>query len=143
MLRRQAEARDPFPALCLLQLRQPPALVSARLARFGCSQAGDFQATVPVAGGGEHVDRCGRLLPLSRAALALRKLGVRADTLPLSFYADHDWATLRADALDRFGTAVEHRFSRREVEAMMAAAGLRDVRFAEGPPYWTALGYKA
>ena len=81
--------------------------------------------------------------PLSRAALALRKLGVRTDNLPLSFYADHDWATLRADALDRFGTAVEHRFSRREVDAMMAAAGLRDVRFAEGPPYWTALGYKA
>jgi hypothetical protein len=67
---------------------------------------------------------------------------VQADNIPLAFYADHDWATLRADALDRFGTAVEHRFTRSEVEAMMTAAGLRDIRFSEGPPYWTAVGFK-
>ena len=80
--------------------------------------------------------------PLSRAARLLRRLGVQADNLPLAFYADHDWATLRADALDRFGTAVEHRFTRSEVEAMMMAADLRDIRFLEGPPYWTAVGFK-
>jgi len=80
--------------------------------------------------------------PLSRAARLLRRFGVQTDDLPLSFYADHDWATLRADALDRFGTAVEHRFTRSEVEAMMMAAGLRDIRFLEGPPYWTAVGFK-
>jgi len=80
--------------------------------------------------------------PLSRTARLLRKLGVATDNLPLSGYADSPWAVLRADALDRFGTAIEHRFSRAEMERMMIDAGLRDVRFAEGPPFWIALGYK-
>lgn len=81
--------------------------------------------------------------PLSRTARLLRKLGVGTDNLPLSGYADRSWAVLRADALDRFGTAIEHRFSRAEIERMMVDAGLRDVRFAEGAPFWVALGYKA
>jgi SAM-dependent methyltransferase len=80
--------------------------------------------------------------PLSRSARLLRKLGVAAGNLPLSGYADSPWAVLRADALDRFGTAIEHRFSRAEIERMMLDAGLTEVRFAEGPPYWVALGYK-
>ena len=81
--------------------------------------------------------------PLSRTARLLGKLGVASDNLPLSAYADSSWAVLRADALDRFGTAVEHRFSKAQMERMMLSAGLRDVRFAEGPPYWIAVGYKA
>lgn len=80
--------------------------------------------------------------PLSRTARLLRKLGVGADNVPLSAYADSPWAELRADSLDRFGTAIEHRFSKAEIERMMVDAGLRDVRFADGPPYWIALGYK-
>jgi SAM-dependent methyltransferase len=81
--------------------------------------------------------------PLSRSARLLRKLGLKTDDLPLSGYADSSWAVLRADALDRFGTAIEHRFSRAEIERMMLDAGLRDVRFADGPPFWIALGTKA
>jgi SAM-dependent methyltransferase len=81
--------------------------------------------------------------PLSRTARLLRKLGIPADNVPLSAYADSPWAQLRADALDRFGTAIEHRFSRAEIERMMVDAGLRDLRFAEGPPYWIAIGTKA
>jgi hypothetical protein len=61
----------------------------------------------------------------------------------LAIYRNESWATLRADALDRLGTAVEHRFSKQEVEGMMYRAGLRDIRFADGPPYWIAMGYKA
>src|SRR5690348_7612361 len=81
--------------------------------------------------------------PLSRSGRLMRKLGLPTGNLPLSFYMDQPWADLRADALDRFGTAVEHRFSRAEIERMMVNAGLRDVRFADGPPYWIALGYKS
>ena len=50
---------------------------------------------------------------------------------------------MRTDALDRFGTQLEQRFSRREIEAMMQAAGLVDIRFREGLPYWVACGRKA
>lgn len=80
--------------------------------------------------------------PLSRSAQLLRRFGLPTGNLPLSGYMDRPWAELRADALDRFGTAVEHRFSRAEIERMMVGAGLRDVRFSEGPPFWIALGYK-
>ena len=81
--------------------------------------------------------------PLSRTGRLMRKLGLPTDNLPLSIYIDSPWMDLQADALDRFGTAIEHRFSRAEIERMMEGAGLRDVRFAEGPPYWIALGYKS
>ena len=49
---------------------------------------------------------------------------------------------MRTDALDRFGTRLEHRFTRKEIEAMMKAAGLEDVRFREDEPYWVACGRK-
>jgi hypothetical protein len=50
--------------------------------------------------------------------------------------------TMRTDALDRFGTRLEHRLSRGETKAMMDAVGLRDIRFSESPPYWCAIGYR-
>lgn len=80
--------------------------------------------------------------PLSRTARLLRGAGLNADNVPLSFYDQASWQTLRADALDRFGTAIEHRFSRAEIESMMHRCGLGGIRFAEGPPFWVALGFK-
>ena len=80
--------------------------------------------------------------PLSRFGGLLQKLGIRTDNFPLAYYIGRDWVDLRADALDRFGTALEHRFTKPEVEALMRDAGLSDLEFADGPPYWTALGYK-
>jgi len=50
---------------------------------------------------------------------------------------------MRTDALDRFGTRLEHRFSRVQIDAMMRASGLIDIRFREGEPYWVACGRKA
>ncbi|MGE5562571.1 MAG: class I SAM-dependent methyltransferase [Bacillota bacterium] len=81
--------------------------------------------------------------PLSRAGRVLRRLGASTANLPLSSYIDRPWVDLKADALDRFGTSVEHRFSRVEIEKMMHEAGLRDVRFSEEPPYWVAVGFKS
>lgn len=81
--------------------------------------------------------------PLSRAARLAGKVGLPTRNIPLSLYAHRPWHDLRADSLDRFGTAVEHRFSKAEIETMMTAAGLTRVRFAEGAPYWVALGFKA
>jgi SAM-dependent methyltransferase len=81
--------------------------------------------------------------PLSRTARLLERSGRNVDYLPLSFYRRSSWATLRADSLDRFATPLEHRFTRNEVAAMMTRAGLTDIRFREGPPYWVAVGWKA
>lgn len=81
--------------------------------------------------------------PLSRLSRFLDRRGLDVSNIPLSAYRDSSWATLRADALDRLGTAVEHRFTRNEVEAMMKRAGLAKIRFHKGTPYWVAVGFKA
>ena len=49
---------------------------------------------------------------------------------------------MRTDSRDRFGTPLEQRFSRQEIQVMMEAAGLGEVRFSERAPYWCAVGIK-
>ena len=46
------------------------------------------------------------------------------------------------DALDRFGTRLEKRFTKAQIERMMAEAGLERIAFGDGEPFWCALGYK-
>lgn len=81
--------------------------------------------------------------PLARAAGLLKRLGLKASHVPLAYYSDHSFFTMRTDALDRFGTPLEQRFSREAIRAMMEQAGLVDVRFSEHAPYWCAVGTKA
>jgi SAM-dependent methyltransferase len=80
--------------------------------------------------------------PLSRTAGLLERWGRDVGNFPLSFYRRSSLTTLRADALDRFGTPLEQRFSRAQMEAMMRRAGLERICFLEQAPYWTAVGYK-
>ena len=80
--------------------------------------------------------------PLARLAGLLEKAGVKVDNLPLSDYRTLSFYSMRTDALDRFGTRLEQRFTRVQIETMMRAAGLGDIRFLEGPPYWCAVGRK-
>jgi hypothetical protein len=47
---------------------------------------------------------------------------------------------LRTDALDRFGTPLEQRFSKAEIDSMMRQAGLVDIRFSDREPFWVACG---
>jgi SAM-dependent methyltransferase len=80
--------------------------------------------------------------PLARGARLLERRGVDVDRVPLSTYRDSSFYTMRTDALDRFGTALELRFTRAQIGAMMEAAGLERVTFSPEPPYWCAIGYK-
>jgi hypothetical protein len=50
---------------------------------------------------------------------------------------------MRTDALDRFGTRLERRFTKQQIKEMMTNAGLTDIRFSDAVPYWTAVGFKA
>lgn len=75
--------------------------------------------------------------PLSRMA---RAFGPNA---PLYAYRNASFYTLRTDALDRFGTRLEHRFTKEQIRAMMETAGLTSIRFSERIPYWTAVGLRA
>jgi SAM-dependent methyltransferase len=80
--------------------------------------------------------------PLARVAALAERVGLPAEGIPLHYYRDKSFYVMRNDALDRFGTGLEQRFSRVQIAEMMTAAGLSDVRFREGPPYWCALGFR-
>ena len=46
---------------------------------------------------------------------------------------------LQNDALDRFGTRLEQRFSKRDIEEMITKAGfdVTTLRFSDIEPFWT------
>ena len=70
-------------------------------------------------------------------------MGYGVSSIPLSFYREHSFYTLRTDARDRFGTPLEQRFTKAQIEKMMLDAGLKDIRFSESAPYWCAVGVRA
>jgi SAM-dependent methyltransferase len=80
--------------------------------------------------------------PLARSARVLERLGADVERIPLSAYRDRSFYMMRNDALDRFGTRLEQRFTQDEMRGMMERAGLRDVRFHDAVPYWCAAGFK-
>ena len=49
---------------------------------------------------------------------------------------------LRNDSLDRFGTTLEKRFSKKEIFSMMKNNGLVNIRFSDTAPFWCAVGFK-
>jgi SAM-dependent methyltransferase len=81
--------------------------------------------------------------PLARASRAAAALGLPVENLPLAFYRDASFYTMRTDALDRFGTKLEQRFTAAQIERMMTDAGLEGIRFSDRPPYWCAVGHRA
>lgn len=81
--------------------------------------------------------------PLARVARVLERRGRNVESFPLSPYRNLSFYTMRTDALDRFGTHLERRFSRKQVEEMMRRAGLERIEFSPSVPYWSAVGRKA
>jgi SAM-dependent methyltransferase len=80
--------------------------------------------------------------PLARLAKLMSRRGRDVSSFPLSFYRDSSLYTMRTDSLDRFGTRLEHRFTKIEVRRMLENAGLIDIRFREAEPFWCAIGTK-
>lgn len=80
--------------------------------------------------------------PLARAARLAEHAGISPRNMPLAYYRHRSFYTMRTDALDRFGTRLEQRFTRSEIEKMMREAGLTDITFSEEPPFWCAVGFR-
>ena len=78
--------------------------------------------------------------PLSRGARVAEKLGISIGSWPLNAYRNGSYYTMRTDALDRFGTKLEQRFTRGEIEGMMRDAGLEGIVFSDKQPFWVACG---
>ena len=79
--------------------------------------------------------------PLARFALLVSKF-TDASNVPLSIYKDKSFYTMQTDALDRFGTRLEKRYTKAETKKMMEDAGLERIEFSDKEPYWVAIGYK-
>ena len=81
-------------------------------------------------------------LPLARFALLLERAGRDPIWVPLFQYRNRSLYVMRNDALDRFGTRLEKRFSRQQMERLLEDAGLERVTFSQGPPWWVAVGWR-
>ena len=77
--------------------------------------------------------------PLARFSKVLNKFGVNTSNIPLHHYADMPFVMLANDALDRFGTSLEQRFSKAEITEMLRAADfdIATLKFSDKEPFWT------
>ena len=77
--------------------------------------------------------------PLARSSKLLEKIGRNTSNLPLHHYANMPFVMLANDALDRFGTSLEQRFSKDEITEMLLAADfdLNTLKFSDAEPFWT------
>lgn len=80
--------------------------------------------------------------PLAKFAKIMEKFGFNINNYPLSFYRNYNLYAMRTDALDRFGTRLEQRFSLDEMKHMFNKAGLVDISSNTSEPYWCVIGYK-
>lgn len=81
--------------------------------------------------------------PLARAAKLLELAGANVNGFPLAFYRNRSLYVMRNDALDRFGTRLEQRFTKDQISTFMAECGLTSVRFSDAAPYWCAVGIRS
>ena len=80
--------------------------------------------------------------PLAKIAYILEALGFDVSHIPLSQYRKYSFYVRSTDALDRFGTRLQQRFTKKEISMMMKDCGLTSMQFREVSPYWVAIGYK-
>ena len=77
--------------------------------------------------------------PLARMARLVELAGRDPAILPLFQYRHRSFYVMRNDALDRFGTRLEKRYSKEGVRQLLEGAGFEKVVFSEGPPWWVAV----
>ncbi len=80
--------------------------------------------------------------PLARGAAFAERCGLQVDHWPLSAYRNRSFYMMRTDSLDRFGTRLEKRYTREEMETLLRNAGLTDIRFCSSV-FWCAVGTRA
>ena len=80
--------------------------------------------------------------PLARLSKLLKKLGFNTENFPMNQYQDLSLYVMRTDALDRFGTKIEKRFSRKQIQKILEESNFENIKFSEDAPYWCCVGYK-
>ena len=75
----------------------------------------------------------------------LKMLGVKEKVrskIPLYGYENKSFYIIRNDSLDRFGTPLEQRFTKKQIQDMMERCGLIEIVFSNNIPYWHVVGKK-
>ena len=77
--------------------------------------------------------------PLARFSKVLSKFRINTSNIPLHHYADMPFVMLANDALDRFGTTLEQRFSKAQITEMLRDADfdIPTLKFSDSEPFWT------
>ena len=81
--------------------------------------------------------------PFAKFSKLLEILGFNVENIPLSDYRNKSFYIMNNDSLDRFGTKLEQRFSKKDITNMLVDAGFDKVKFSDNTPYWTCICYKA
>ncbi len=83
-------------------------------------------------------------MPLILFGRLIKNIGLKkmANSLPLSYYQTQSFFVIRNDALDRFGTSLEQRFTKAEIIKMMTDCGLSNIIVSDKLPAWHAIGKK-
>ena len=81
-------------------------------------------------------------LPLAKLSQLLELFGINVTNIPLSYYRNKSFYFMNTDALDRFGTRLEKRFSKKEIVTLMKKCNLHSIEFSKSTPFYVAIGYK-
>jgi SAM-dependent methyltransferase len=87
----------------------------------------------------------GLYMPFVGFSRLLRAVGIKETVrrkIPLFGYENKSFYIIRNDALDRFGTPLEQRFTKKQIQEMMERCGLKQIVFSNHIPYWHAVGKK-
>jgi SAM-dependent methyltransferase len=80
--------------------------------------------------------------PLTHLAFILEKIGFNVENIPLADYRKKPFYQCKNDALDRFGTRLEQRFSKSQITEMLTNAGCKGVKFSPNTPFWCCVAFK-
>lgn len=80
--------------------------------------------------------------PLAKISKLLSYLNININNIPLSYYKDVSFYTMKTDSLDRFGTKLELRFSKEEIRNILVSKGLKNIIFSNSAPFWCVVGQK-
>ncbi len=81
-------------------------------------------------------------LPLAKLALIAEWLGISTSNFLLADYRKCSFYTMKTDALDRFGTRVEKRYSKKQIIDMLDRSGVEKMVFSEQSPFWCVIAFK-
>lgn len=80
--------------------------------------------------------------PLAYLSKAIKYFGLNNELLPLGQYYDKSFYVMKTDALDRFGTLYEQRYSKVEIKNLLKKNGFKNIKFSKNEPYWHAIAFK-